>query len=254
MEPDGTPRRVAANASTAMSELAHSTIAIDDPADLYPLVGELLSSLRSLVQIADQLAHAHMRHRGRARSDDDDAALGSREADGAAWALVRARELLDAAEGATDLASQSAGRIAWVHAERSERWLNVVFLQGAEAEEALDILDRSGAQAAIRLLMRWDYGDETTEAALANGYVYEGIPTCPTDRTTEDRASGYALTHNPTLGYVSLLRRFPRTPDDENPSPPPVEAPAPRSRTTAFPAWISSRRAGDRTPVRSVAL
>ena len=254
MDTDEAIRRAAATASTAMKGFAQATITIDTPADLYPLISELHGSIRSLVQVADQLAHAHMRHRGRARMDDGDAALGAREADGATWALVRARELLDAAEGATDLASQSSGRIAWVPAEGSERWLNVVFLQGTEADEARDILERSGAQAAIRHLSQWDYGDETTEAALVNGYVYERVPTCATDRTADDGASGYALIHNPTLGYISLLRRFPRGTDEANTSSPSTKTPATPSPSAAFPTWISPRRRGDRLSVRSVAL
>jgi len=253
MKTDGTTRLIAANASTAMREMAYATSVIDDPADLYPLIGELLGSLRSVVQITDQLAHAHMHHRGRARSENGDPALGAHEADGATWALVRARELLDAAEGAVDLASQSAGQVAWVPAERSERWLNVVFLQGADAERVLEILERSGAPAAIRHLAQWDLGDETTEAALVNGYVYEGIPTCPTDRTAEGGASGYALIHNPTLGYVSLLRRFRCHPNsEEHPSQP--EKAAREARTRSLPVWTSSRRGGSRTVPRSVAL
>lgn len=254
MSIDESPRRIAADVSTVMRNLAHATTTIDDPGDLYPLVSELLGSLRSLVQITDQLAHAHMRHRGRARSDDGDATLGAHEADGATWALVRARELLDAAEGAVDLASQNAGQVAWATAERSERWLNVVFLQGADAERALDILERSGAPAAIRHLEHWDLGDETTEAALVNGYVYEGIPTCPTDRTAEDRASGYALIHNPTLGYVSLMRRFPGHVDGEEPPARPAEIAATEVRTRSLPVWMSMPRGDSRVVARSVAL
>ncbi|MEU1970797.1 hypothetical protein ABZ477_04010 [Microbacterium sp. NPDC019599] len=253
MDSDEATRSAAAAASTAMKGFAQSTITVDNPADLYPLIGELLGSLRSLVQVADQLAHAHMRHRGRARLDDGDATLGAHEADGATWALVRARELLDAAEHATDLASQDSSRIAWVPAERNERWVSVVFLQGAEADEPLNLLDRSEASAAIRYLAQWDYGDETTEAALVNGYVYEGIPTCATDRAVEDKASGYAVIHNPTLGYVSLLRRFPQT-SDEAAAPSAAVAPATPSRSAALHPWFSSRRSGDRSVVRSVAL
>ncbi|SFS16506.1 hypothetical protein SAMN04487846_3320 [Microbacterium sp. cf046] len=253
MEPHGSTRRIGATASAAVTDLAHATTALDDPTDLYPLIGELLGSLRSLVQIADQLAHAHMRHRGRARSDDGDAALGAREADGAAWALVRTRELLDAAEGAADLASQDSGRVAWAPVEKSERWLNVIFLQGADAVIALDILQRSGPRAAIRHLAQQDYGDETTESALVNGYVYEGIPAGPTDHISDDRVCGYALIHNPRLGYVSLLRRFPGGPDDEEPSSPRADARTTPSRTPIHPVWTGSRGA-KRTPARSVAL
>ncbi|WP_194396248.1 hypothetical protein [Microbacterium atlanticum] len=237
-----------------MKDLAQATIAIDNPADLHLVVDELLGSLRSLVQVADQLAHAHMHHRGRARTHDGDAALGAHEADGATWALVRTRELLHAAQGATDLASQDSGQIAWAPIEKSERWVNVVFQQGIDAHEALDILERSGAQAAIRHLSRWDYGDETTEAALANGYVYEGIPHCPTDHTAEDPASGYALIHNPTLGYVSLVRRFRSGADDLGDASPATKAPAEPSPSRATPHWISSRPSVHRAGARSVSL
>ncbi|SDG83338.1 hypothetical protein [Microbacterium pygmaeum] len=253
MEPEGSTQRIGADASAAMKQLAHATIAIDDPADLYPLVGDLLGSLRSLVQVADQLAHAHMRHRGRARSDDDPA-LGGQEADETAWALVRVRELLDAAENATELASESAGQVAWLPADKSERWLSVVLLQGEQAAETLDILDRSGAQAAIHHLAHWDAGDETTEAALNDGYIYDGIPTCRTDHTAEDRASGYALISNPTLRYVSLLRRFPQIPDPDLVAVPSAAAPAAPERASAFPSWSSAHWGHHRTPARSIAL
>ncbi|MFB7893673.1 hypothetical protein ACFC1I_15855 [Microbacterium sp. NPDC056044] len=254
MEPPETTRHVAATASSAMKDLAKATIAIDDPADLYPITGELLGSLRALVQVADQLAHAHMHHRGRARTDDGDAVLGAHEADGATWALVRARELLDAAGRAADLASQESGHIAWVPLGRSERWVNVVFQQGTDVDETLHILRRSGTKAAIRHLAQWDYGDETTEAALANGYVYEGIPNCPTDRVSEDRASGYALIHNPTLRYVSLLRHFPSSADDVVGASPEIEAPAASAPAFAVSRWMPSRRSGSRAVARSVSL
>lgn len=254
MYTDEAIRSAAATASTAMKGLAQATVTVDNPENLYPLIGELLGSLRSLVQVADQLAHANMKHRGRARIDNGDAALGAREADAATWALVRTRELLDAAEDATELASQGSGHIAWLPLERNERWLNVVFLQGAAADEAVEVFERSGAQAAIHHLSQWDFGDETTEEALVNGYVYEGIPTCATDRTAEDRASGYALIHNPTLGYVSLLRRFPGSEDDVCASSVSIKTSTLPSRSAALLTGVSSRGGADRSMVRSVAL
>ena len=55
-------------------------------------------------------------------------------------------------------------------------------------------------------LAQWDCGDETTEAALENGYVYDE----PGEGTNDQVAiSGdYALVVNPHIGYVSLLRRY----------------------------------------------
>lgn len=253
MERNEDTHRIAAHASSAMRDLAHSTIVIDDPADLYPLVGEILSAVRSLTQITDQLARAHMHHRGRARTDDGDATLGGRTSDSAAWALTRARELLDAAEGAIDQASQDAGQVMWMPARSTERWVSVVFLQGADAEKTLELIDRHGATSAISHLTHWDLGDETTEAALVSGYVYDGIPMCPTDRITEDRESEYALKYNRTLGYVSLLRRYqPDAVADRQLVA--VEA-APTPSTSWFvPAWFASPRAGLKDHVRSVSL
>jgi hypothetical protein len=91
----------------------------------------------------------------------------------------------------------------------ASRWISVTFLQGNEAEEVLAMIDRGGATAAIEHLQQWDYGDETTGAALENGYVYDRIPAGSTDRTFESDGSTYALIYSTTFGYVSLLRRHP---------------------------------------------
>lgn len=89
-----------------------------------------------------------------------------------------------------------------------QRWMSVVFLQGEEADAVLDMIERSGREAAIHHLSQWDYGGETRDAALVNGYVYDKIPQSPTDRVIRDNPSGYALTYNQHFGYVSLLRHF----------------------------------------------
>ena len=94
------------------------------------------------------------------------------------------------------------------HDGRTTRWMSVVFLQGEEADAVLDMIDRIGPEAAIRHLSQWDYGNETRDAALVNGYVYDEIPQSPTDRVIRDNASAYALTYNHHFGYVSLLRHF----------------------------------------------
>jgi hypothetical protein len=88
------------------------------------------------------------------------------------------------------------------------RWISVAFFQGEEADAVLEIIDRAGPISAIEYLQQWDFGDETTEAALENGYVYDDIPAGSTDRTTHDNRGRYALTHSAKFGYVSLLRRY----------------------------------------------
>jgi hypothetical protein len=92
------------------------------------------------------------------------------------------------------------------------RWISVIFLQGQEAHDVLSLIDRSGPFSAIEHLQHWDFGDETTDAALTNGYVYDRIPAGSTDQTIENDGSPYALTYSAPFGYVSLLRRYPSDP------------------------------------------
>ncbi|MGL4256664.1 MAG: hypothetical protein ACRCSL_10040 [Microbacterium sp.] len=89
-----------------------------------------------------------------------------------------------------------------------QRWMSIVFMQGAEADTVLDMIDKGGSEIAIQYLSQWDFGDETRDAALVNGYVYDDIPQIPTDCVIRDKASGYALAYNHHFGYVSLLGRF----------------------------------------------
>lgn len=97
----------------------------------------------------------------------------------------------------------------------TSRWISVVFLQDEDASELLVMIDRDGGAAAIEYLQQWDFGDETTDAALENGYVYDRIPVGSADRTIENHDSQYALTYSERYGYVSLLRRFEAAPNAE---------------------------------------
>lgn len=118
------------------------------------------------------------------------------------WVAEAARTNANALTELTEPAEQTAP----AEASRAERrWISVVFLQGEEADQVLDVIDRDGTAAAIEHLKGWDYGEEATQAALENGYVYDEPPTGALDRvvTGED---GYTLTYNPFAGHVSLLR------------------------------------------------
>ncbi|MCO5294448.1 MAG: hypothetical protein M9882_06030 [Homoserinimonas sp.] len=123
----------------------------------------------------------------------------------------------DAAEASEALrglahANGTSGRIAWRPAPSDSvpaQWVGIVFLQGQDADEVLAIIDQDGAGAAIEHLAGFDMGEETTQAALVNGYVYDTIPTGPLDRTTTEGA--YTLTYNHDHRHVSLLRAHPET-------------------------------------------
>lgn len=339
------PRADAAEASAALRGLAHATRAFENPADTYPVIGDLLAGVRSLRQALYQLGNAHIGSRDQAYDDSGNHTAGSLSAVAAADELHQAGVLLASVERHLDAASQHSGRIAWHpteivrttaqagpltltvwpdeplgehqryayrvenpqtgeavegrdlftgagapldpdqalrelatylsaagearqyaldnpgshpenerlfpawaaeaarmgadelslpaadapedasqvdqsgQAERrtseAPRWLSVVFLQGEEADAVLDLIDQQGTDAAIEHLADFDHGEETTQAALENGYVYDTPPNGILDRTANATigGSGYLLTFSPFLGHVSLLRKYDATPD-----------------------------------------
>ncbi|MFT3889002.1 MAG: hypothetical protein QM713_12690 [Arachnia sp.] len=336
------PRKDAAEAFEALRGLAHASRAFTDPADTYAVTGDLLGGVRSLRQVVDQLAAAHITHRGRAYDDAGNQAAGATSALAAADELHQAGTLLDAVHDRLDAAMSHSGRIAWHPAaepagidaagpERTvaqagtltltvwpdtplgehqrygyrvedtttgeavegrdlftgagapvapdkavrelavflsaagearqyaldnpgtspeneglfperiadaamlnadalselaehgtqppdaggsvtgRRWISVVFLDGAEADRVLDLIHASGTDAAIEHLAGYDYGDDTVQDALANGYVYDAPPRGALDKVATKDV--YTLTYSPFLGHVSLLREYDATPD-----------------------------------------
>lgn len=216
------PTTDAVEASEALRGLAHASRVFEDPADTYAVLGDLLAGVRSLRQVLDQLATTHVTNRVRAPDDAGDRTAGATYALAAAAELQQAAALLDDVHERVDAAMAASGRIAWHPAAREpgpvSRWVSLVFLQGQEADEVLAIIDRDGADAAIEHLAGFDMGEETIQAALVNGYVYDTIPTGPLDRTTTNGI--YTLTYNHDHGHVSLFRALPETrePDAQAPS------------------------------------
>ena len=162
------------------------------------------------------------------------------------WVAEAARTNADAL---TEL-TEPAERTAIAEASRPERrWINVVFLQGEDADEVLDLIDRDGTAAGVEHLKGWDYGEETTQAALENGYVYDEPPTGALDKVATRDV--YTLTYNPFAGHVSLLREHHTPPADvlEDSGVVPareaiagIGAPEPEARQAAS---VPSRRAPD---------
>ncbi len=97
----------------AVRALAHASRTFADPEDTYQVVGELLGTLRSLEQVLEQVAAAHVLHQDKAFLDNGDHEAGVDEAWAAANALRRAAELVQSAETAVDQASQHSSYIAW---------------------------------------------------------------------------------------------------------------------------------------------
>lgn len=214
------PTADAAEASEALRGLAHATRAFEDPTDTYAVIGDLLAGVRSLRQVFDQLATAHTRNQVRAYDDAGNQGAGASHALTAAAALRQTAALLDGVHEQVDVAMGASGRIAWRPAPSDSalsRWVGIVFLQGQDADEVLAIIDRDGTDAAVEHLAGFDMGEETTQAALVNGYVYDTIPTGPLDRTTS--SGEYTLTYNHDHGHVSMFRTHSEPPE-------PAEAPA----------------------------
>lgn len=185
------PGADAGEASEALRGLAHATRTFENPQDLYGVIGDLLSGVRSLKQVLDQLAIAHAENRPRAFDDHGDHTIGSEDALAAAAELHQAATLIDQAEERLDAAAGAASRVAWHEAPAGEaltiaRWINVIFMQGQEADEVLEMIDTDGALAGLDHLKYWDYGDETTSAAMENGYVYDVPPSGPLEHELHD--------------------------------------------------------------------
>ena len=151
----------AAEAYEGLRGLAHATRAFEDPADTYRVLGEVSGSVRLLRQVLDQLSRAHADHRDIAFTDD--------RVPAEAVAFAAADELHQAADGLDEVADrvmrahEASGRIAWhtsPEPERSRRWVNVVFLQGAAADEVLELIDVEGCRRGSRI---WRSGTSATK-------------------------------------------------------------------------------------------
>jgi len=77
----------------------------------------------------------------------------------------------------------------------TERYERVVFLDGSEADEAMDILNNDGRDAALEYLKQWHYpGQGMGSDEIGNGTQ---------DKTYEK--DGYIMSWNPYLPYIGLV-------------------------------------------------
>ena len=103
----------AAEASEALRGLAHASRTFDQPAQMYGVIGDLSSGMRSLHQVLEQLADVHERKAAHAFNDDGDHAAGVQDALATAEELRRSARLVDQAYDRLAEAFVTAGRIAW---------------------------------------------------------------------------------------------------------------------------------------------
>lgn len=202
------PAADAAEMYEAMRGLAHASIVLDQPERMYGMLGDLLGAVRSLEQVLNQFAKGHADSRGRAANDAGNHAAGTQDALTAAAELRQAAALIGEAERRLDAGMAAAGRIAWQPtvqtSEAPSRLINVVFLQGGEADHALDLIEAGSADAAIQELAGYDFGDETVDAALENGYVYDSAPIASLDRVAT--LDAYTLVFNHDHRHIALYR------------------------------------------------
>ncbi|OUZ07231.1 hypothetical protein BHE97_17115 [Aeromicrobium sp. PE09-221] len=206
----------ATEAASALRGLAHASRSFEDPDQTYGVLADLLAASRSFRQVLDQLADAHLTHRGQARDEDGSRAPGLLAALSAADELHEAGTLLDQAKSHLVTALREAGRIAWhPYAPEAEvpvgQWVPVVILNGEDTDHVVELMDRDGADAAIEHVAQWDYGEETTEAALDNGQVYDEPPFGSMDRRATRGV--YTLTYSIPFGQIGLYRQADALPD-----------------------------------------
>lgn len=82
----------------------------------------------------------------------------------------------------------------------NEQYQQIVFMQGDEALDALEILEQVGEQAAIDYLRLWESVEDTSEVSPISpagdlDQVYEG-------------ENGYILNCNLRMGYIGLCRKL----------------------------------------------
>jgi len=87
-----------------------------------------------------------------------------------------------------------------------DRYEDVVFLQGKEADEALSILNNEGQDAALNYLKQWhDFGNHMGMQDLGNG---------SSDQTYEK--DGYHMAWNTRIGYIGLAYDLQHSDDEQS--------------------------------------
>jgi hypothetical protein len=107
------PNDDAEEAREALRGLAHATQSIDDPTDIYPVLGSLTNGLASLAQALHQLGDFHDGPALRRTWITNDARKGRSASYQVSWELHRAAEMLRQVAETVDRAHQAEATIAY---------------------------------------------------------------------------------------------------------------------------------------------
>jgi len=77
------------------------------------------------------------------------------------------------------------------------KYENIIFQQGQEAEETLELIKNCSEEVAVNYLKEWDMGE--------NYDVSDTEPFGKADTTVE--IDGYILSYNTYVGYVGLCKK-----------------------------------------------
>ena len=91
--------------------------------------------------------------------------------------------------------------------DMATKYLEIMFAQGDDASELFDILGSYGWDALIDRLIDQDYGLATDDAAVVNGFIYDGLHSYRSDQCF--LRGEYLAAVNWTYHYVALYREMP---------------------------------------------
>jgi hypothetical protein len=78
------------------------------------------------------------------------------------------------------------------------KYSNIIFLQGDEADEVINILNKKGEQKAFDQLQEWNYGESPIEENNSEGYTPWG------SRDHLYKVENYVMSYNLGIPYIGL--------------------------------------------------
>lgn len=115
MRPVPNPAADADAVQAALRALAHATRSIDDPRQIYSVLGSLTSGVAALSQSLHQMATFHDRHTADGAWTADRSRDGRAAAYQVSWELHRAAEILHHVSDSIDHAHTCESRISYLH-------------------------------------------------------------------------------------------------------------------------------------------